>query len=85
VTVRRDDNGDTLVSVVDNGSGIHQDDLTRILEPFGQARKNAEVSHDGTGLGLSLSNRLMELHSGELVVESELREGTTVTLRFPKS
>lgn len=84
VTIRRDENRDTLVSVVDEGSGIHQDDLARILEPFGQARKNAEISHDGTGLGLSLSNRLMELHGGELVVESELRKGTTVTLRFPK-
>lgn len=84
VTVTRDTNRDTLVYVEDNGIGIHPDDLTRILEPFGQARKNAEVTHDGTGLGLSLSNRLMELHGGELSVASELHKGTTVTLRFPK-
>lgn len=85
VTVRRDGNGDTQVIVADDGVGIHPDDLTRILEPFGQARKNAEVSHDGTGLGLSLSNRLMEMHGGVLMVESELKKGTTVTLRFPKA
>lgn len=84
VTVTRDDNRNSLVYVEDNGIGIHPDDLTRILEPFGQARKNAEVTHDGTGLGLSLSNRLMELHGGELSVASELHKGTTVTLRFPK-
>lgn len=85
VAISRNQNGDILVSVADNGVGIHPDDLTRILEPFGQARKNANVSHDGTGLGLSLSNRLMEMHGGELKVESELHMGTTVTLLFPKA
>ena len=84
VAVRRDSDGSKLVEVTDTGTGIHKDDLARILEPFGQARKNAEVSHDGTGLGLSLSSRLMEMHSGVLSVESELHRGTTVTLRFPK-
>lgn len=84
VAVRRDPDGSKLVAVTDTGMGIHKDDLARILEPFGQARKNAEVSHDGTGLGLSLSCRLMEMHGGALSVESELHKGTTVTLRFPK-
>jgi|GEM_PF-900132 len=84
VAVRRHPDGSKLVAITDTGMGIHKDDLARVLEPFGQARKNAEVSHDGTGLGLSLSSRLMELHGGTLSVESELHEGTTVTLRFPK-
>lgn len=84
VAVRRDSDGSKLVEVTDSGTGIHKDDLARILEPFGQARKNAEVSHDGTGLGLSLSSRLMEMHKGELLVESEFHKGTTVTLRFPR-
>lgn len=84
VAVRRHPDGSKLVEVTDTGMGIHKDDLARILEPFGQARKNAEVSHDGTGLGLSLSSRLMEMHGGALSVESELHKGTKVTLRFPK-
>ncbi len=84
VAVRRDPDGSKLVAVTDTGMGIHKDDLARILEPFGQARKNAKVSHDGTGLGLSLSVRLMEMHRGTLSVDSELHKGTTVTLQFPK-
>lgn len=83
VRIWRNGGGATLVAVADTGIGIHQDDIARILEPFGQARKNAEVSHDGTGLGLSLSNRLMMMHGGSLDVESEVDKGTTVTLRFP--
>ena len=58
------------VSVADSGIGIAPDDLTRILESFSQAQSSAEVAHDGTGLGLSLSTSLMELHGGSLEIES---------------
>lgn len=83
VSVHCSDVNELIVVVADEGIGIHEDDLLRILEPFGQARKNADVAHDGTGLGLSLSKRLMEMHGGTLTVESTVGEGTTVTLKFP--
>jgi two-component system cell cycle sensor histidine kinase PleC len=53
-----------------------------VLEPFGQVRPGVHQAHAGTGLGLSLSKMLTELHGGILSIESELDKGTTVTLRF---
>lgn len=76
--------GGVVIHISDTGCGISADDLPRVLIPFGQARRNAALSHQGVGLGLSLSKRLAELHGGTLEIESELGRGTVVTLRFPK-
>ena len=83
ISSERDAHGRTLVRVADEGSGIPAHDLDRVLEPFGQSRENVSLSHEGTGLGLSLSRKLMELHGGELKIESTEGVGTTVTLVFP--
>jgi len=72
------------ISIKDDGVGIAPDDIPRVLEPFGQVRHSSHLSHEGTGIGLSLSKRLMELHGGTLTVHSELGKGTTVTLVFPR-
>ena len=80
-----DDQGCTRITIVDNGAGIARTDLQRVVEPFGQSRVSAHVSHEvGTGLGLPLCIRMMELHGGTLELDSELGRGTTVTLIFPK-
>lgn len=83
VTADRAPDGRTRIQVADTGVGIAPDDIETVLEPFGQARTDVSVAHEGTGLGLSLSKMLMEMQDGELTLKSELGAGTTVTLLFP--
>lgn len=83
ITSERRDDKMTLVHVVDDGMGISDDDLVTVLEPFGQARSDIRVTHEGTGLGLPLSLELVKLHGGNLHIQSELNVGTTVTVSFP--
>jgi signal transduction histidine kinase len=73
----------TVVQVIDTGRGIASEDIPKALEPFGQARVDSLITHEGTGLGLPLSQKLMELHGGTLEIESELGVGTVVTITFP--
>ena len=77
--------GDGRVSIVvsDSGPGIAEKDIKRILEPFGQARMDSQLTHEGTGLGLSLSKQFVELHGGSLTIESERGRGTKVLVIFP--
>ncbi len=78
----REDNG-IDIAVADTGCGIAKDDIERILEPFGQAQRNSQLSQEGTGLGLSLSQQLSALHDANLRIESEPGTGTVVTVSFP--
>jgi signal transduction histidine kinase len=75
-------NGEVLVSVSDTGSGIAAEDLERIFEEFQQTEAGAQ-EREGTGLGLALSKKLIELHGGRLWVESELGKGSTFTFALP--
>ncbi|MBT4490510.1 MAG: hypothetical protein HOC72_23425 [Rhodospirillaceae bacterium] len=70
-------------TITDNGCGIREGDLVRVLEPFGQVRTRPDLSHDGTGLGLPLAKRFTELHGGTLTLESTFGEGTTVRVTMP--
>lgn len=80
-----DTDGCMSISVKDTGIGIAAEDISRVLEPFGQVLTNPALAHEGTGLGLSLSKRLTELHGGILSIESAPGAGTTVTAQFPAS
>jgi signal transduction histidine kinase len=82
VTACRRDNAMSVV-IADSGIGIAADDLSRVLEPFGQVDSLLSRKHKGTGLGLPLSVRLMQLHGGRLDIESTVGTGTTVTITFP--
>ncbi|MBL8771463.1 MAG: HAMP domain-containing histidine kinase [Phenylobacterium sp.] len=83
VTVTVQGDGDTLELVVaDTGVGIARDDLARLGRPFEQVGE-AEKRTEGTGLGLSLVRAFARLHGGEMSVESEVGQGTTVTVRLP--
>ncbi len=75
--------GGFALSVHDTGIGIAPEDLPRVLKPFGQVDSNLARRYDGTGLGLSLSKALVELHGGSLTLASRPGEGTTVTVRLP--
>lgn len=72
-----------VVKISDTGRGITPDNLSKVLEPFGQVKVESYITHEGTGLGLPISKKLMELHGGTLKLESEINVGTTITLIFP--
>jgi signal transduction histidine kinase len=69
--------------VTDTGIGIAAEDQERIFEEFQQARRQSERSREGTGLGLALAKRFIELHSGRIWVVSELGKGSTFTFTLP--
>jgi signal transduction histidine kinase len=75
-------NGEVLVSVTDTGPGIAPEDHARIFEEFQQTEVGAKQS-EGTGLGLALSKRLVELHGGRIWVESELGSGSRFVFTLP--
>ena len=76
---------DMVISVKDSGIGIAEDKLSRIVEPFFQTNSNPHIAQEGTGLGLSIITLLIEAHGGTLDIESQLGEGSTVTVRLPMS
>jgi len=69
------------ISVRDHGIGISREDMARVFERFWRADPSGAIP--GTGLGLSLVKEIVELQDGKVQIESELGEGTTVTLWFP--
>jgi PAS domain S-box-containing protein len=83
IAAKLEDNRGLTISIRDNGAGIADRDLDRVFEPFGQVRESSEIAHEGTGLGLPLARRFMEMHGGTLALESQLGIGTTVLLSFP--
>ncbi|HEX6580891.1 MAG TPA: HAMP domain-containing sensor histidine kinase [Actinomycetota bacterium] len=75
-------NGEVRVSVADTGPGVAPEDRERIFEEFQQSETG--VGHrEGTGLGLALSKRFVELHGGRIWLESELGHGSTFTFALP--
>lgn len=72
-----------ILKVSDTGIGIAEGDIERVLRPFEQITTGVTNTHGGTGLGLALVKQFMEMHGGEVSIESVLKEGTTVTLTFP--
>jgi signal transduction histidine kinase len=75
-------NGEVRVSVADTGPGIAPEDRERIFEEF-QQTETGGVQHEGTGLGLALSKRFVELHGGRIWLESEVGRGSTFTFALP--
>ena len=75
-------NGEVRVSVADTGPGIAPEDRDRIFEEFQQSESGVGL-REGTGLGLALSKRFVELHGGRIWLESELGRGSTFTFALP--
>lgn len=74
-----------VVRVSDTGIGIAAKDLPHALEAFGQIDSSRSRRFPGSGLGLPLSRKLVELHGGSLVVDSTPGQGTTITVRLPRA
>jgi signal transduction histidine kinase len=79
----RDLGDDVAISVQDDGVGIAPDDQARIFLEFEQAGKSK--AQEGTGLGLALSRRFVELHGGQLTVDSAPGKGSTFMFTLPKT
>jgi signal transduction histidine kinase/CheY-like chemotaxis protein len=77
------EDGWVLCSVADTGPGIAPEDRDRVFEPFQQANSSILRRTDGSGLGLSISKRFVEMHGGQIWLESEVGQGTTVSFRLP--
>lgn len=67
----------------DTGVGIAPEHFATVLSPFGQVDTAHARDHQGTGLGLPLVKAFIEMHGGRIEIESEVGEGTTVSLFFP--
>jgi signal transduction histidine kinase len=72
------DDNEIILKIVDTGIGMDEDTVKLAIEPFYSTKEGA------TGMGLSISNRLLELNDGSMSLESKPASGTTVTIRFKR-
>jgi signal transduction histidine kinase len=71
------------IAVRDTGIGIAFEDTEAVFEEFRQVGRDAERAREGTGLGLTLTRRFVELHGGRIALASELGKGSTFTVSIP--
>ncbi|WP_417319498.1 sensor histidine kinase [Emcibacter sp.] len=83
LSVRVMDCGTLEVSVRDQGVGISRENIEAVLRPFYQVDGDLNRAQEGTGLGLSIVKAYLELHQARLDIESELGQGTSVSVTFP--
>ena len=72
-----------VIEVQDTGVGIAAKDISKVMATFGQVENKLSRRYEGTGLGLPLSNKLVELMGGRLNISSEEGKGTTVSVSLP--
>ncbi|RLG58531.1 MAG: hypothetical protein DRN88_00560, partial [Candidatus Hydrothermarchaeota archaeon] len=75
---------EVIVSVEDTGIGIEKKDLPKIFEPLTQLDHSERRRYSGTGMGLSVAKRIIELHGGEIWVESKYRKGSKFIFKIPQ-
>ncbi|NLE43947.1 MAG: response regulator [Chloroflexi bacterium] len=75
--------GDVIFSVSDTGPGISEDGLSKLFQPFQQVDGSIRRRYGGSGLGLNISKRLIDLHGGRIWVDSREGVGTTFSFRLP--
>src|SRR5258706_4827730 len=77
--------GRAVLTVSDTGCGMTPEDLKRVFEPFGRASAALARKQHDTGLGLPLCKRFLEMHGGELIVDSTPGEGTRMSAALPEN
>ena len=82
ITINREDNY-LIVSVSDTGIGIPKEKMSKIFDRFYQVDGSYTREQEGTGIGLSLTKELVELHKGKIDVESEAGKGSTFRISLP--
>ena len=83
ISITARDGGRQQVSVADTGIGIAPEDLSRLARPFEQVEGQHSKTTQGTGLGLALTKSLIEMHHGQMTIESEPGRGTVVSFDLP--
>lgn len=83
ISARETENGRIIISVKDQGEGISKHEIDNIFKPFYQIDSSKDRHFEGTGIGLTTASAYMKLHGGNIKVESQLGEGTTIHLNFP--
>jgi signal transduction histidine kinase len=75
--------GVVTIAVTDTGIGIAPEDQATIFEEFRQVGRDDARKHEGTGLGLTLAKKFVELHGGQIGVQSQVGRGSTLTFTLP--
>jgi signal transduction histidine kinase len=83
ISAMRSVEGGVALAIADTGIGMDADETLVALQPFRQVDHALSRRYEGTGLGLPLAQRLVELHGGRLTIESAPGQGTTVTVLLP--
>ncbi len=82
ITLDTDKNGNTLLSIGDNGKGLSESEQSRLFERYYRGT-NTKEKPEGSGLGLAIANQIVTLHGGRITVESKLSVGTEFTIYIP--
>lgn len=83
LTTRAEADGGQTIIFTDTGPGISAEEIPKVLSAFGQGSLAQESAEGGTGLGLPIVSRLIELHGGKFELNSEVRRGTQAIVRIP--
>jgi len=75
--------GAVEVSVRDTGTGIRKEDMDKLFKSFSQIHTDSMPKHEGTGLGLYLSKKILGLLGGSISAESEFGKGSVFTFKLP--
>ncbi|MDR0949901.1 MAG: response regulator [Lachnospiraceae bacterium] len=73
-----------LISVADTGQGIRKEDIEKLFDDYTRFNSETNKATEGTGLGMSITGKLVKLMNGEIRVESEFGKGSTFVVRFPQ-
>jgi signal transduction histidine kinase len=85
ITISASENKDyQIVSVKDTGIGIEKEDMEKIFKSFVQIKSGTTKNNNGTGLGLTISKKIIEDHKGLFSVSSEKGFGSTFSIKIPK-
>ncbi len=82
-SIRKNEGGSINVEIADNGIGIPADRLEQVLHPFEQSNEVHDLNEEGTGLGLTITKKLIELHNGVFTLSSKVDVGTLATISLP--
>jgi signal transduction histidine kinase len=75
--------GQAVLTVSDTGIGIPRDEMPRLFDEFFRGQIAKQTVQHGTGMGLTIVKRVVDLHGGRIDVESEIGRGTTFRVRLP--
>ena len=83
ILARKDDQGFARITIENSGKGIHENDIPKLFQPFQQLKKDKGEAREGTGLGLTICKKIVELHGGKIWIESEFGKNCRFIFTVP--